>query len=297
MNAVAGTARKFEDWADDTPSSWAPTTMFPSPFGEDISAPDPQFWTASGNSTEELYYRPNPLPARGELEHGIDASDSLDASFAVDNNTTPSPAAYMYTQHPSAHSMRHSNHYRHGSSGRHRYVEPAAANDETIFHDNDVSSPVIATTSPHQYSSQSSESMDFSPQSISAVSPASGTSVNWIADGISEQEPHASPSSINAAINSTAASGAASMAAPPKNRRNRERNRVAAHKCRQKAKQSMSDLQTRERQLSQQNRALQEHAVTLRDEILDLKNEILRHSSCDSDVIQNYIARAARDLN
>ncbi|KAI0889759.1 uncharacterized protein GGS22DRAFT_149091, partial [Annulohypoxylon maeteangense] len=83
---------------------------------------------------------------------------------------------------------------------------------------------------------------------------------------------------------------------PPKNRRNRERNRVAAHKCRQKAKQSMTDLQARERELSQQNRLLQEHAGSLRDEILDLKNEILRHSECNSDIIQNYIARAARDV-
>lgn len=90
---------------------------------------------------------------------------------------------------------------------------------------------------------------------------------------------------------------AGSVAPPTKTRRNRERNRVAAHKCRQKAKQSMSDLQTRERELSQQNRMLQEHAGCLRDEILDLKNEILRHSDCNSDIIQNYIAKAARDVN
>ncbi len=82
-----------------------------------------------------------------------------------------------------------------------------------------------------------------------------------------------------------------------KSRRNRERNRVAAHKCRQKAKQSMSDLQIQERELSKHNRMLQDHAGCLRDEILDLKNEILRHSGCDSDIIQNYIARAARDVH
>lgn len=59
----------------------------------------------------------------------------------------------------------------------------------------------------------------------------------------------------------------------------------------------MSELQAREVELSAQNRMLQDHAVSLRDEILDLKNEILRHSSCDSDIIQNYIVRAARDVH
>ncbi|CAJ2501574.1 Uu.00g044270.m01.CDS01 [Anthostomella pinea] len=76
----------------------------------------------------------------------------------------------------------------------------------------------------------------------------------------------------------------------------RERNRVAAHKCRQKAKKSVSVLQERERQLHQQNQMLVENLGCLRDEILSPKNEILRHSDCDSELIQNYIAKAARNL-
>ncbi|KAJ3575484.1 hypothetical protein NPX13_g4017 [Xylaria arbuscula] len=77
-------------------------------------------------------------------------------------------------------------------------------------------------------------------------------------------------------------------------KQHRERNRVAARKCRQKAKQNFTSLQRREKELSQKNKALHNHVGGLRDEILDLKNEILRHSGCNSSVIQNYIANAAR---
>ncbi|KAK7743431.1 hypothetical protein SLS62_010575 [Diatrype stigma] len=87
-----------------------------------------------------------------------------------------------------------------------------------------------------------------------------------------------------------------SSSRPTKARRDRERNRVAAAKCRQKAKQSVSELQSRERELLQQNRFLTAHVGNLREEVLSLKNEILRHSQCDSDVIQTYINKAAREI-
>ncbi|KAI1420376.1 hypothetical protein F5Y12DRAFT_131528 [Xylaria sp. FL1777] len=80
----------------------------------------------------------------------------------------------------------------------------------------------------------------------------------------------------------------------PSIKQHRERNRVAARKCRQKAKQNFAGLQRREKELSQQNKVLHSHVGGLRDEILDLKNEILRHSHCNSSVIQNYITNAAR---
>ncbi|KAF2963544.1 hypothetical protein GQX73_g10036 [Xylaria multiplex] len=74
----------------------------------------------------------------------------------------------------------------------------------------------------------------------------------------------------------------------------REKNRVAARKCRQKAKLNFAGLQQRERELSEQNKLLRSHVGGLREEILDLKNEILRHSCCNSTVIQSYITNAAR---
>ncbi|KAI0818153.1 hypothetical protein GGR55DRAFT_60655 [Xylaria sp. FL0064] len=93
--------------------------------------------------------------------------------------------------------------------------------------------------------------------------------------------PLSSPTSVNSA-------GTADV------KQHRERNRVAARKCRQKAKKNFVGLQQREKELSQRNKVLHSHVGGLRDQILDLKNEILRHSACDSSVIQDYIARAAR---
>ncbi|KAI1434556.1 hypothetical protein GGR50DRAFT_695057 [Xylaria sp. CBS 124048] len=80
----------------------------------------------------------------------------------------------------------------------------------------------------------------------------------------------------------------------PEVKQHRERNRVAARKCRQKAKKNVADLQRRERDLGRRNRMLLGCVSSLREEILVLKNEILRHSDCNSNVIQNYIANAAR---
>ncbi|RYP32904.1 hypothetical protein DL767_004994 [Monosporascus sp. MG133] len=75
---------------------------------------------------------------------------------------------------------------------------------------------------------------------------------------------------------------------------------LAAAKCRQKAKQSVSELQNRERELLQQNRYLTAHAGSLREEVINLKNEILRHSHCDSDLVSvrdigRFAARALLD--
>jgi hypothetical protein len=104
-----------------------------------------------------------------------------------------------------------------------------------------------------------------------------------------------SPTSVRRTPSTSVSS--ASLAGPRETsptRQHRERNRIAARKCRQKAKRSISELQERERELSQQNRMLVDHASSLREEILYLKNEILRHSECNSSIIQDYITNAAR---
>ncbi|TRX97765.1 hypothetical protein FHL15_001520 [Xylaria flabelliformis] len=76
--------------------------------------------------------------------------------------------------------------------------------------------------------------------------------------------------------------------------RQREKNRVAARKCRQKTKQNVAGLRRREKELGQQNKVLVSCVRSLREEILDLKTEILKHSNCDNVIIQKYIANAAR---
>lgn len=76
----------------------------------------------------------------------------------------------------------------------------------------------------------------------------------------------------------------------------RERNRIAAHKCRQKNKQSIQELQQQERDLAEKNRFLSAHVDHLKDEVLGLKSEILNHGNCDDELIQNYIAKSAKKL-
>lgn len=76
----------------------------------------------------------------------------------------------------------------------------------------------------------------------------------------------------------------------------RERNRIAAHKCRQKNKQSVQELQQQERDLAEKNKVLAAHVGHLKDEVLGLKTEILNHGNCDDELIQNYIAKSAKKL-
>ncbi|RYP46797.1 hypothetical protein DL768_007039 [Monosporascus sp. mg162] len=76
----------------------------------------------------------------------------------------------------------------------------------------------------------------------------------------------------------------------------RERNRIAAHKCRQKNRQNVEELQQQERELAQQNKYLNAHLNHLKDEVLVLRNEILNHGNCDCELIQNYIAETAKNL-
>jgi hypothetical protein len=87
-----------------------------------------------------------------------------------------------------------------------------------------------------------------------------------------------------------------SLASPDEDattQKRRKRNRVAAAKCREKAKKGMDELQQRERDLLQQNKMLNMQLCSLRNEVIELKSEILRHSKCDNECIQQYIQKAA----
>ncbi|KAI3343223.1 hypothetical protein F4824DRAFT_444944 [Ustulina deusta] len=105
-----------------------------------------------------------------------------------------------------------------------------------------------------------------------------------------------SPASTTSARHTTPTSPttATGSAGAPDTKQRRERNRVAARKCRKKAKQNLAGLQQREEELSEKNKMLHSHVGGLRDEILDLKNEIFRHSGCNSSMIQDYLVDAAR---
>lgn len=68
-----------------------------------------------------------------------------------------------------------------------------------------------------------------------------------------------------------------------------ERNRVAASKCRQKKKEWTQNLENRARELQRANSALRMEVDSCRQEILFLKGEMLKHSTCGCDQIQEFM--------
>lgn len=75
-----------------------------------------------------------------------------------------------------------------------------------------------------------------------------------------------------------------------------EKNRVAAHKCRQRKKEYINTLESRAREFSTKNKMLKENVAMLREEVLGLKNEVLRHAACGFWAVDEYLARCAGDL-
>jgi hypothetical protein len=75
-----------------------------------------------------------------------------------------------------------------------------------------------------------------------------------------------------------------------------EKNRVAAHKCRQRKKEYINSLEGRAREFSAKNKMLKENVALLREEVLDLKNEVLRHAGCGFWAVDEYLARCAGGL-
>ncbi|KAI1799208.1 hypothetical protein F4811DRAFT_124956 [Daldinia bambusicola] len=75
-----------------------------------------------------------------------------------------------------------------------------------------------------------------------------------------------------------------------------EKNRVAASKCRKKKKKETNNLQVRAKALTAERNVLKSMADALREEVIELKNEILKHGMCDCHVIQNYITESARQI-
>ncbi|CAI6309962.1 unnamed protein product [Periconia digitata] len=75
-----------------------------------------------------------------------------------------------------------------------------------------------------------------------------------------------------------------------------EKNRVAAHKCRQRKKEYIGSLEYRAREHAAKNKALKENIAMLREELLELKNEVLRHANCGFWAVDEYLTRCAGDL-
>ncbi|RAH69853.1 bZIP transcription factor [Aspergillus aculeatinus CBS 121060] len=76
-----------------------------------------------------------------------------------------------------------------------------------------------------------------------------------------------------------------------------ERNRVAANKCRRKKKEHTRQLESRCMEVTQANSRLESEVSQLRSQILELKNELLRHSGCDDPAIKAHLARMVAHLS
>lgn len=72
------------------------------------------------------------------------------------------------------------------------------------------------------------------------------------------------------------------------------RNRLAAQRCRQKKRQQEERLVERQRELEAEHTQMMYYAARLKEEVLSLKTEVLRHAGCESRVIDGYIADLAR---
>ena len=70
-----------------------------------------------------------------------------------------------------------------------------------------------------------------------------------------------------------------------------ENNRLAAHKCRQRKKEFVQGLESRASEASVRNRNMKLMVANLREEVLELKNEVLNHVTCGFWGIDRYLAQ------
>ncbi|KAI9716230.1 MAG: hypothetical protein M1812_005455 [Candelaria pacifica] len=75
-----------------------------------------------------------------------------------------------------------------------------------------------------------------------------------------------------------------------------ERNRVAASKCRQKKKEWTSNLESKARDLQNSKNQLALMVSSLKDEMLFLKGELLKHSNCNCSRIRDYLDQEVTSL-
>lgn len=83
----------------------------------------------------------------------------------------------------------------------------------------------------------------------------------------------------------------------PKRQEFLARNRLAASKSRQKKKEWTSQLESRCRDLQAERSHLAFFIAGLKEEIILLKTEMLKHSSCNCVGIRNYLAQSANALS
>ncbi|KAI9713525.1 MAG: hypothetical protein M1820_000907 [Bogoriella megaspora] len=76
-----------------------------------------------------------------------------------------------------------------------------------------------------------------------------------------------------------------------------ERNRMAASKCRQRKKEWTGRLETKARELANERSQLQAYMASLREEVLYLKGEMLKHDGCNCHKIREYFTDQVNTLS
>jgi len=108
--------------------------------------------------------------------------------------------------------------------------------------------------------------------------------------------PQQQQSSRRSRKNSKASRDMDEHAREEKRRRFLERNRVAASKCRQKKKEWMQNLEETARTAQNNSKYLQAAVAQLKDELLLLKQELLKHHGCDCTKIRTYLMQEAEKV-
>lgn len=83
----------------------------------------------------------------------------------------------------------------------------------------------------------------------------------------------------------------------PKRSKFLERNRVAASKCRQKKKEWTSNLEVRARDMQNSKNQLAVVVGSLKEEVLFLKGELLKHSTCGCTRVREYLNREVANMS
>ncbi|KAI9036244.1 bZIP transcription factor [Aspergillus affinis] len=101
-----------------------------------------------------------------------------------------------------------------------------------------------------------------------------------------------------ASTTSSASSDISSTTHPLNSKREQflARNRLAASKCRQKKRKHNKELESQYEAVARRKKQLQTEADYLRSQMLQLKDELLRHSQCNDSSIKGHLAQMVNQV-
>lgn len=189
----------------------------------------------------------------------ISTFGSQDQPNMHDGNLTTLPFQTLVTSYPS------------GTQATHGQVTPVEEHQRNV--------PIFNTNVFHQNS--------FTPANASRTSPPNSRG--------SSQAPmkQTQTTTSKRSKKTTKTAREADEQQEAKRKRFLERNRVAASKCRQKKKEWMATLEESARNVQTTNKLLSHTVSVLREELLILKGELLKHHGCECPQISAFLEHEA----